>query len=77
MVVRKVENDRANSTLVIPEWKSAPFWPLLFASNNFTNFIKGTKFLPKEHSVVKGSGKNGVFGERILRFHMLAIKLEF
>ncbi|VDI18633.1 Hypothetical predicted protein [Mytilus galloprovincialis] len=65
MVVRKVEDDKANSTVVIPEWKSAPFWPLLFAFQNLTKSIKGTKFLPKEHSIVKGSGKNGVFGERL------------
>ncbi|VDI52067.1 Hypothetical predicted protein [Mytilus galloprovincialis] len=54
-VVRKVENDKANSTLVIPEWKSAPFWPLLFASNNLTKFIKGLRLEQNVQAAIDNS----------------------
>ncbi|VDI05831.1 Hypothetical predicted protein [Mytilus galloprovincialis] len=32
MVLQKVQHDKAACTLVIPEWKSAPFWPLIYTS---------------------------------------------
>ncbi|XP_052080798.1 uncharacterized protein LOC127718788 [Mytilus californianus] len=56
MVIRKVENDRANSTLVIPKWKSAPFWPLLFTSNDLTKCIKGLRLEQNVQAAIDNSG---------------------
>ena len=30
--IRKNENEQADCTLIVPEWPSAPFWPMLFGT---------------------------------------------
>jgi len=45
-VIRKFCEDRANGTLVVPLWKSAPYWVLLYESNGrFKSFIKSKHYL--------------------------------
>ena len=41
-VVRHAQNTKANGTLIIPQWLSSPFWPLLFP-NGFApaEFVEG------------------------------------
>ncbi|VDI69597.1 Hypothetical predicted protein [Mytilus galloprovincialis] len=58
-VIRKFLEDEANGTLVVPFWKSAPYWVLLCESNgNFKRFINNKKFLTEENSVITGRGLN-------------------
>lgn len=77
-VVRKAVLDRASSTLIIPQWKSAPFWPLLFPDGfNAAYFIVDCKKLDEAKLIVKGRGNNGVFSQKPLKFIMLALKIRF
>ena len=40
-VVRKIENDKCSCNLVIPEWKSAAYWPMLIGwEGNFKSHVK-------------------------------------
>ncbi|VDI25429.1 Hypothetical predicted protein [Mytilus galloprovincialis] len=53
MVVRKVENDKANSTLVIPEWKSAPFGRCYLHLTISPNLLKVQSFYQKSTQSLK------------------------
>ena len=45
-VIRKFCEDRANGALVVPLWKSASYWVLLYESNGgFKSFIKIKHYL--------------------------------
>ena len=48
-VVRHAEARRANGTLVVPHWESAPFWPLLCPDGEtFASFFVASEVLPGE-----------------------------
>jgi len=38
-VIQHARNCRAQGTLIVPEWSSAPFWPMLFPRGNPAPFI--------------------------------------
>ena len=74
----KLQVDRAPGTLVVPEWKSAPYWVKLVDSRgNFVSFIAQAEVLPFQNLIKKGRGNNGVFGKPILPFKMLGLKIRF
>ena len=77
--VHKIKQDKADSTLIVPLWHSAPYWPLLHTVRNksvqFEFFIKESIILPST-VVKKGRGRNGMFGKSI-DFSMLAMKIRF
>ncbi|VDI74250.1 Hypothetical predicted protein [Mytilus galloprovincialis] len=54
--------DGAVGTLVIPEWKSAPYWPVLSEGNRFKYFVKNHKIFPGSGITHRGRGRNGIFG---------------
>lgn len=75
-VISKLFSDKAKSTLVVPKWKSAPYWPLLSSDNNvYSKNIKFCQNLPFD-STQSGRGKNGIFGKP-LNFYMVAFRFEF
>ena len=77
-VVRKIENDKCSCTLVIPEWKSAAYWPMLIGwEGNFKSYVKNVYRIQNEHAICKGRGNNGIFGKRGLLFSMIFLKIEF
>ena len=43
-VSKKIKNEKCNCTLIIPEWKSAPFWPLLFSDKGCRISLQARKF---------------------------------
>jgi hypothetical protein len=54
-VIRKFCEDRANDTLVVPLWKSAPYCVLLYESNGrFKSFIKSKHYLTDTKLIVTG-----------------------
>jgi hypothetical protein len=73
-VLRKMEGEKSKGTLIIPEWKSAPFWPLLFDGNVLHYGIRGWKCIGKS-CTIRGRGNNGIFG-KYLSFNMIAVKIE-
>ena len=63
--------DRAKGTLVVPMWKSAPFWPMLKGKS----FVK-QEYILNPNSVVKGRGNNGIFSFP-MNFDMIAFRIVF
>lgn len=76
-VIKKMLHDKARGLLVVPVWKSAPFWPLLYSNKAFASFVSGVHFFSKEHNILPGKGFNGVFTENKYSFHMMACLLLF
>lgn len=77
-VIHKICDDQANCTLVVPLWKSAPYWILLCERNgNFKSFIKGKQYLTDNTLIVPGRGNNGMFSKCPLNFVMVAFKIRF
>ncbi|XP_060595758.1 uncharacterized protein LOC132749862 [Ruditapes philippinarum] len=73
--IHKIMCEGANCTLVLPFWKSAPFWPCLFDySGKHRKFIKGIINLGRKDVIWPGKGKNGCFSKNPLAFDMLALK---
>ncbi|XP_062570673.1 uncharacterized protein LOC134232701 [Saccostrea cucullata] len=78
LVVRKLENDKCKCTLVIPEWKSAPFWPMLIdKEGNFKHYVKNFSKIQNIHAICRGRGNNGIFGKKDLLFNMIFLKIKF
>ena len=45
-----------------PEWKSAPFCPIIHTGFTFRAFIKNVKVFKGYNITHRGGGRNGVFG---------------
>lgn len=73
--INKLKQDKGKGTLIIPQWQSAPFWPLLCKGGEWDYFIKGVN---KLNSLIteRGRGANGIFGGH-KTFDMIALRLEF
>ena len=76
--IRTMESEKCVGTLIIPEWKSAAFWPLIVAEEGvYKDFIKSMYILPCSGSVKQGRGNNGMFGTDPLSFRLLALRCDF
>ena len=75
--IRKMESDKCVGTLILPEWKSAAFWPLLVTEEGaYRDFIKSVYVLPCSGSIKQGRGNNGMFGKDPLAFRMIALRCD-
>ena len=82
-----MESCKAKGTLVVPEWKSAPFWPLLCSFDRpllFQDFVKDFCCLPKPRDMfIPGGGSSFVYSNKrsvfscMPRFNVLALRLDF
>lgn len=78
IVINKIKAEKCNCTLVIPEWTSAPFWPMINEqSGAFKYFIVDHMYFHGENITKEGRGHNGIFAELFLKFRMLALKIRF
>ena len=63
-----MESCKAKGTLVVPEWKSAPFWPLLCSFDRsllFQDFVKDFCCLPKSRDMfIPGRGSSFVYSNQ-------------
>ena len=76
--IGKIEKEKADCTLIIPEWKSAPFRPLLFGARKMSeNSISEIVQLPRGNVIDVGFGNNGIFQNNPLSFRKLAIRFKF
>ena len=76
--IKKIENEQADYTLIVSEWLSAPFWPMLFGTGaTFKRSISEVFQLPKRNIIDVSPGNNGIFQEVPLLFNILAIKFKF
>ena len=73
-VVEKINADSAAFTLVVPEWPSAPFYPI-FKCISFRRRIIETVTIPRRNVIKTGLGNNGIFGKEPLTFNMIAMKI--
>ena len=75
-VLEKAKRERAAGTLVVPHWKSAPFWPKIAREGRFLPFIEDS-FIFHCREIKKGRGNNGIFGDPNQNFTMIGLKLRF
>ena len=76
--LKKIVKETAEGTLVLPEWRSAPFWHLLLSSNgSFKSFIAAYETLPRSNIITTGRCKKGIFTNNPLMFNMIAFKIRF
>ena len=74
-VLKKIQYCGVKGVLIIPEWRSASFWPLLCDDKgHFRSFVQDMIYLPtkKEHYKPCRNGV-GIFGNEDLKFNMLAL----
>jgi hypothetical protein len=76
-VLKKLNKDRAKGVLIVPVWRSAPFWPVLFPDGGTAHFISEYEVFSCADNVQPGKGRNGVFACRKYQFDMAAILLDF
>ena len=78
-VLKKMESCNAKGILVVPEWRSANFWPLLCSFyGEMKSFIVDWMYLPTGKCYYTPC-KNGagLFGNEDLKFNMMALYLNF
>ena len=74
VVVNKILKEKAQATLIIPVWKSAPYWPLIHRQDSFISEIKAYLFFKGENFTHRGLGKNGIFGKKFQNFMFVALR---
>ena len=73
-----MKSDSATGILVIPELKSAPYWPVIAGPSGFKQFVKDFRILDSKNVIVKGSKKTSLFNRyKELKFNMIACKIQF
>lgn len=72
-VLQKIAENRAKCTLIIPDWPSAPFYPIL-RNEMFKKHVTGQIVLARRNIIKEGLGNNGIFAKEPLSFNMLAVK---
>lgn len=76
--IKKFKAEKATCTLVIPEWKSAAYWPLLFKGEHKSEyFISQVLPLPLRNIIDAGFSNNGIFQQDPLPFRMIAVRICF
>lgn len=76
--VSKLCDEKAHGTLVVPVWKSAPFWALLVTEKGqFKSFVSEALFLKGQSLCEKGRGNNGIFVKKNTCLEMVALKIAF
>lgn len=77
-VLKKILKEKAEGTLVLPQWRAAPFWPLLLSQHgSFSHVIKAYEILPRSNIITPGRCKKGIFTSNPLTFNMIAFKIRF
>jgi hypothetical protein len=74
--IKKAIGDKCVCTLVVPIWRSACFWPLIFPDGEKQAFyIKDLFQFQPGVLTRRGRGKNGIFDGRPLKFGLLALRI--
>lgn len=78
LCLAKLQKEKAPGTLVVPEWKFAPYWvELVDSKDEFVPYVREIDILPLRDVVKKGRGNNGVFGKDSIPFRLIALKIRF
>ena len=74
--VRKVLNEECKCTIIVPQWRSAPFWPLFFPDGEKkATYVTDVFFFQPGILTKRGRGRNGIFDGRPLTFGLVAIRI--
>ena len=77
-VLSHMRKYNAKGTLVVPQWFSASFWPLLCTQGTFIKEVTDLVYLPcVKEAYVPSRIEGGFFGVSDLKFSMLALKLDY
>jgi len=57
----KLRQDKAKGILIIPVWKSTPYWPIVQKKGIFHEFIKDIYYLHQKDCIFTGAGKKQSF----------------
>jgi hypothetical protein len=61
-----MKQETVNGTIIIPYWKSAPYWPLIYTNIagvcTFEKFVVDSKIMSSK-IIKRGRGRNGMFGK--------------
>ena len=76
--VKHMKACKAQGTLVVPAWLSAPFWPLLFARNSPWASIVSDVIRIKDptHVFVHGKNHKSIFGSNKMKSHVLCVRID-
>ena len=77
-VLRHAQHCKAQGTLVVPCWESAPFWPMLCPDGtNFAAFVVGWWELPQmERLFIPGRSGTALFDSKVPNTPVLAIRIQ-
>lgn len=78
-VLRHMAMGEEDGTLLIPEWHSAPWWPLLVTRRGTwkTFMADSRQILPYEGIFIAGSAASSIFTSGVPAFPLLALRLQF
>ena len=73
LVIRAIKHliaCRAKGTLVVPKWKSAAYWPLIFNKNlEYWYYLRDVIEFKNTYGIYEhGSNKNSIFWNRAFRY---------
>ena len=74
--IHKICKEKCSCTLVVPEWKSAPYWPLLFGNRTVFAAVKNIVYLQGHNVTHRGRGRNGIFGQVDQKFRFMFVRFE-
>ena len=77
-VIRHAQATQCKGTLIVPQWVSSPFWPLLFPDGiNAINSVVGIAELPRSEALfLPGPTGQNLF-KGIPNTPVLAVRLDF
>ncbi|XP_052782688.1 uncharacterized protein LOC128218952 isoform X1 [Mya arenaria] len=71
----KIKKEQCKATLLVPMWKSAPFWPICFQSDGEkAGFVHDCIVFQPRRLTRRGRGRNGIFDGRPLKFGFVALR---
>ena len=77
-VILHISDNIANGTLVVPQWESAYYWPMIMCNKTFQENIKDWfVFSAKKEHFIPSRIDGGLFGETSNSFNMIAMKFRF
>ena len=77
-VVRHAQNTKASGTLIIPQWLSSPFWPLLFPDGlTPADFVVGVIVLPNSDTLFLPGQSGANLFKGLPNTPVLALRLVF
>ena len=78
-VLRHSQASKADGTLVVPEWHSAPWWPLLTCDGvNFRPMVTDWLIVdPYPNMIIPSVSGRGLFGDSAPKFRSILLRLKF